>query len=142
MRTQLNFNEAAPDSVLSFEVLGHIYIRGREDSYTVTEDNAVSVWSPLPGITVHTEILPHKDGHRRIHTIESEYECKAYDAGFALPVSNPTGCTVRSLQGGGTVRMLKPDPNTSLIYSKTVIPVAEYQIVKGTNRIETDVLYD
>ncbi|HWT76063.1 MAG TPA: DUF2264 domain-containing protein [Mobilitalea sp.] len=142
MRSPLNFQEAAPDSVLAFEVLGHIFMRGQTQSYAVKEDKVISEWSPLPGIQVHTEIVPTKEGHRRVHVIESAYECKAYDAGFALPITKPEGCTVRPLSGNGLVRMMKPDPNTNLINSKTLIPTVEYQINTGMNRIETEVLYD
>lgn len=142
MRSPINMQEAAADSVLSFEFMGHIFMRGQADSYTVTEEKAVSVWSPLPGIQVHSEIIPVSEGHKRLHTIESEYECTAYDAGFALPIEKPEGCTVRSLTGEGVFCMLKPDPNTNLVCSKTVIPMVEYHIKKGKNVIETEVLYD
>ena len=37
--------------------------------------------------------------------------------------------------------LVKPDPNTNLIHSKTVIPVVRYEIKKGINKIETEVLY-
>jgi hypothetical protein len=142
MRSPLSMQEAAADSVLSFEFMGHIFMRGQADYYAVTEEKVVSDWSPLPGIQVHTEIIPTEDGHRRIHSIESEYECKAYDAGFALPIEKPEGCIVRSLAGDGVFQMLRPDPNTNLICSKTVIPMAVYHIKRGSSVIETEVLYD
>lgn len=142
MRSPLSMQEAAADSVLSFEFMGHIFMRGQADYYAVTEEKVVSDWSPLPGIQVHTEIIPTEDGHRRIHSIESEYECKAYDAGFALPIEKPEGCTVRSLAGDGVFQMLRPDPNTNLICSKTVIPMAVYHIKRGSSVIETEVLYN
>ncbi|MFQ7549490.1 MAG: DUF2264 domain-containing protein [Blautia marasmi] len=141
MRSPVNFQEAAPDSVLSFEVLGHIFIRGQAESYEVTKEQIVSVWSPLLGILVHSRIIPTDAGHRRIHTIESDYDCTAYDAGFALPMTEPEGCEVRSLQGEGESMVIKPDPNTNLIHSKTLIPVVKYEIRKGKNVIETEVLY-
>lgn len=141
MRSPVNVQEAAPDSVLSFEVLGHIFIRGQAKSYEVTKEQIVSVWSPLPGILVHSRIIPTDAGHRRIHTIESDYDCTAYDAGFALPMTEPEGCEVRSLQGEGESMVIKPDPNTNLIHSKTLIPVVKYEIRKGKNVIETEVLY-
>ena len=141
MRSPVNFQEAASDSVLSFEVLGHIFIRGQAESYEVTKEHVVSVWSPLPGIRVRSKIIPTREGHKRIHEIESKYECIAYDAGFALPVGDADGCRVRCLQGGGEPMMVKPDPNTNLIHSKTVIPVVRYEIGEGKSVIETEVLY-
>lgn len=136
-----SFQEAAPDSELSFEVFGHIFLRGKEKSYRVEEDKIVSDWSPLPGIEVHTEIIPTDTGHIRKHTVTSEYECVAYDAGFALPLSDPDGCSVRIRKGEGKEEGKRPDPNTNLLWSKTVIPVAEYNIHKGRNELETEVIY-
>lgn len=142
MRSPLNMYEAAADSVLSFEYLGHIFMRGQCDSYTVTEDKLISDWSPFAGINVRSEIIPTKEGHRRIHTIDSQYECKVYDSGFALPLEKPEGCSVRSLAGEGVAQMLYPTPNTNLVNSKTVIPMVVYNIKIGRNLIETEVLYD
>jgi len=141
MRSPFNFNEAAPDSVLSFEVLGQIFVRGQAQNYSVFDHKVISDWSALPGIQVHTEIIPSEEGHIRIHSIESEYECKAYDAGFAVPMSDLEGCKVRSLKGNGSFHLLKADPNTNLLYSRSMIPVIEYQIRKGTNTIETEVTF-
>lgn len=142
MRSQLNLHEAAPDSMLSFEVLGHIFIRGKSINFSVSENKVVSDWSPLPGIQVHSEIIPIEEGHRRIHTITSEYECKAYDTGFALPCSETEGCRIRSLKGEGTITTIYSDPNTNIVHSKTIIPTAEYNINKCVNEIVTEVLYN
>lgn len=142
MHSPITFSEAAPDSTLSFEIFGHIFMRGQAENYTVTADQVSSDWTPLPGIEVHSQILPAKGGHRRIHRVKSEYRCKAYDAGFALPSDQPEGCRVTCLSGHGTVRIKGVDPNTNLICPKTVIPAVEYEIYPGENLLETLVEYD
>lgn len=86
-------------------------------------------------------IIPTRTGHRRVHIVESEYECEAYDAGFAVPVEETDGCTVHILQGEGEISTIKPDPNTNLICTKTLIPVAVYHIKKGKNVLETEFCY-
>lgn len=140
MHSPFNFAEAAPDSVLSFELGGQIFIRRTIDEGEVREGIMISEWSPFMGIKVHSEIIPEGQGHRRIHKIESEYDCVAYDAGFAVKVGDDS-CTVKCVQGNGLELVLRADPNTNLIHSKTDIPVVKYVIKKGTNIVETQVMY-
>ncbi len=140
MHSSFNFGEAAPDSVLSFELSDHIFVRRTIDDYEMKDGRMISNWSPFMGIKVHSEIIPEKTGHRRIHTIISDYDCVAYDAGFAMPVGKRT-CKVLKLQGEGEELVLRAEPNTNLLHSKTDIPVVKYIIKKGENIIETKVEY-
>lgn len=48
---------------------------------------------------------------------------------------------MRIRKGEGKEEGKRPDPNTNLLWSKTVIPVAEYNIHKGRNELETEVIY-
>ncbi len=84
MHSNVNFIEAAPDSVLSFEIDGYIFPRRTIDRGYVEDGKIVSDWSPFTGIKVHSEIIPNEAGHIRKHVIESDYDCVAYDSGFAL----------------------------------------------------------
>ena len=140
MRAPCNFNEAAPDSVLSFEIDGHIFIRRTIDSGYVSDGRVISDWSPFTGIQVHSEIIPTDTGHIRKHIIKSEYDCIAYDSGFAVEKGD-SSCTVRAVQGGGEALLLGVDPNTNLLHPKTDIPTVKYTIKKGTNEIETEIYY-
>lgn len=145
MRSDINLPEAAPDSVLSFKVFDHIFVRGQAENIQVCGDSIVSDWSPVAGIRVHSEIIPTVDGHCRKHIVESEYECEAYDAGFAvemtMPMKEADGCRVHILKGEGEINIIKPDPNTNLICTKTLIPMAVYHIKKGKNVLETEFQY-
>lgn len=141
MRSSYTLQEAAPDSTLSFEVNGHIFVRGKAEDFQVLEDRVISDWSPFEGIKVHTEIIPTDTGHRRRHIIESDYHCTAYDAGFALPLRDAKQCVMEAIQGDGVFQWIKAESNTNLINSKTVIPLLSYEIKKGKNRIESNVIY-
>ena len=140
MHSSCNFHEAAPDSVLSFEIDGHIFIRRTIDSGYVQDNRIISDWSPFVGIQVHSEIIPTDKGHIRKHTVKSEYDCTAYDSGFAVEIGD-SSCTVRAVQGEGEALLLRADPDTNLIRTKTDIPTVKYIIKKGINEIETEICY-
>ena len=107
------------------------------------------------GIEVETKIIPDENGHRREHTITSEYECRAYDCGFAVSnmdadkcvfeerdglcsVSNKTAeCMVSSDSGRG--RMINANPNTCVVSPKTLIPAVEYNVKKGVIKVSCTV---
>ena len=141
MRSSQNFGEAAPDSVLSFEIDGLIFHRRQIDGYTIDEDGIYSKWSPFMGIYVETELVLTDTGHIRKHTIDSEYDCVAYDAGFAYPINENAEDKVKCTGGAGKEMVLWVDPNTNLMCSKTKIPVVKYNIHKGRNVLETSVEY-
>jgi len=46
-------------------------------------------------------------------------------------------CKMTCIDENGRYELLKADPNTNLIVSKTVIPMITYEIHKGENYIET-----
>ena len=140
MRSSCNFWEAAPDSVLCFELNGHIFVRRTIDSGCISDNKVISDWSPFMGIHVHSEIIPTEKGHIRKHTIKSDYDCIAYDSGFAVEQGDGS-CTVRAIQGEGEAEVRGVDPNTNLLHPKTVIPTVKYVIKKGVNEIETEVCY-
>ena len=140
MHTPFTFGEAAPDSVLSFETDGHIFIRRTIDSGYLQDGKVISAWSPFRGIRVRSEIIPTDTGHIRKHIIESEYDCAAYDSGFATEPGD-TRCAVKAIKGDGAALVLRANPNTNLLRPKTDIPTVKYVIQKGRNEIETQFWY-
>ena len=152
--------QMAPDSSLCFKVGRYYYQRDvAEPGYTIGPEGMETCWSPLEGIRVRTRIEPTPTGHIRTHVIDSEFDCQAYDGGFAVNASDfepnsreedgPTAvarcgedfCAVTPLEGGGQGQILVPDPNTNLIFPKTVIPMAVYSIHRGTQTIRTRIDY-
>ncbi len=153
-------DSAAPDSMLSFQIAKRgVFTRGFVDEAYVNENEIVSKWSPLPGINVRTTIIPTEKGHIRRHEIQSEYECIARDAGFALnmdadcqsecfeseicaTVKNSFSyCTVKNTHGCGRPEVCCLAPNTSLVYQRTSMPMVTYEIPKGRICIETELEY-
>lgn len=158
-RSSVTLHEAAPDSMLAFEVFGHIFVREISlPGASVTESGITVRWSPFAGIDVETTLIPNETGHLRVHRINSRFACKAYDCGFAVSADDRLPCTrsaknsaaeaccpdgfcrVESLSGG-TGEVLVPDPNTNLTAPKTVIPMAVYTIKTGSQELRTQVSY-
>lgn len=160
-KSSFELHEVAPDSMLAFVINGYVYVRRVCDSFTVEEDKVISRWSPYEGIQVETTIIPTQEGHIRQHMIQSEIECVAYDCGFSIPIEpypdvlikeekdkalaecKIAYCEVmvgykneqenKSVQG----HVIHADPNTNLLYAKTVIPSVKYDIQRGRNKLET-----
>lgn len=137
-RTTDALSESAPDSTLAFEIDGRIFHRRKCAEYKINEDGSIySKWSPFMGIEVETTLIPTSDGHIRRHTVNSTYDCVVYDTTFATPRGSDRG----EIYGGGESITLYPDPNTSLLYSKSEIKAIKYEIKKGFSEIETKVVY-
>lgn len=156
-KSNVKLSEAAPDSMLAFVVDGYIYTRRDCDSFTMTDEEIVSVWRPCTGITVTTKLIPTARGHRREHMVESGIPCTAYDCGFAVATNVPgdrfgrtntsafaeaaqSRCEVIAAAGRGTPEVLGADPNTNLIHPMTRIPAIRYEINPGNNILLTEVL--
>ena len=133
MLSPVNLAEAAPDNMLVFDADGLILFRRHFISADVTEENVTIKWSPFKGIDVVTVVTPTHEGHIREHEITSEYDCDAYDAGFA--VTEEGQCAVYG--DGGENVIIPASPNTNLRFRKTVIPAVKYHIPKGVTKIKT-----
>ncbi len=152
MRSQLSLDESAPDSMIVFEVDGMFMVRRHFNGGSVENGKVIVNWSPFEGIDVKTVITPTESGHIRSHEINSQVDCTAYDAGFAvssgdsdsLETSVDKGayaknkfqqCSVTSDEGEGII--IDASPNTNIRYPKTVIPAVKYEIKKGKTIVKT-----
>ena len=135
-RTIDTLYNASPDSTLAFEADDRVYYRRKCIEHAMTEDGChYSKWSPCRGITVETTLIPIEGGHIRRHTVESDFECTAYDTAFATPLGG--GGEIH----GGEELTLRCEPNSNLIYPKTEIKAVKYTINKGITKLETTVIY-
>ncbi len=166
-RSQYELCECAPDCMLAFLIDGYIYVRRICEEREITDTSVISVWSPYPGIRVKTTVTPGADGHTRVHEIDSDMDCVAIDSGFAIrrddtvnvdmhiddsenmsTVSNRfcecsvTGEVVEGQSDKVTGRSYTADPNTHLLYPKTMIPAVEYRIARGRSVLKTVVKSD
>lgn len=158
-KSQKTLSEAAPDCGLSFELLSHIYVKNGAYSSYFHEDGLDIGWSPVKGIDIKTSITITEYGHIRTHTVESEYDCIAYDSGFSISIkdekviekgctkdysfvkNDDTYCNIELQKGTGEGVLIYPSPNTNIIYSKIVIPAIKYQIKKGIQVISAYVFH-
>ena len=151
-RSNVQLEQAAPDSMLAFVIDGWVFVRRHCTDFTLEETRLVSKWSPFPGIEVETELVPTETGHLRRHTVASTIDCTAYDCGYAVPRFAPgyaqradsaaaeaanavCRCAVAGKGGEGVV--IKAFPNTGLYSTNTAIPAVKYHIPAGTTRLET-----
>ncbi|HIZ47520.1 MAG TPA: DUF2264 domain-containing protein [Candidatus Gemmiger excrementavium] len=151
-RSNVQLEQAAPDSMLAFVIDGYVFIRRHSESFQLWGDRLISKWSPFAGITVVTELIPQGKGHIRRHTVQSSIACTAYDCGFAVPkfcagfAAAADGETARAQNAalsctvtgqGGTGCIVDAWPNTSLYTPNTVIPAVRYAIPAGTVTLTT-----
>jgi len=154
-RSNVQLEQAAPDSMLAFVVDGWVFVRRHAQKFQLFGDRLLCRWSPLEGISVTTELIPTETGHLRRHTVESRFSCTAYDCGFAVPKFVPgftqstegaaataqndaLFCTVTGQGGRGQV--LVTWPNTCLYNPNTVLPAVRYEIPAGVIRLQTTIL--
>ena len=158
-RSQIVLHENAPDSALAFVIDGddYVFVRKVSESYHIFADRVVSDWQPFPGIRVTSVVVPTEYGHMRIHEVESDYDCTAYDCGFAVEkftegygesaegktaaaAWRKQGCTVSGEGPEAAGVVIGADPNTNVLYANTSIPAVAYKIRKGEKvRLETRV---
>lgn len=146
-----NISEAAPDSMLAFEIDGVIYTRKNSKTVVLDGKSIVSSWSPHRGINVTTTIKPTDHGHIRRHEIKSDLDIPytIYDCAFA--VESDTGsdeavamtdyaefknnkCSCRITNTGqvpGTGVVINAFPNTNIVYPSTQIPAIKYVVAGG-----------
>ena len=156
-RGNTKLSENAPDSMLAFVINGFVFVRDKITDCRIENGIVYTKWSPFDGISVETEIIPDTDKHIRRHKITSEYDCEAYDCGFAIYSSGDDDCICISegnmatakndfsqceIQGNkGEGFIISAYPNTNLIFNRTRIPSVKYIIKKGVSFIETIVTF-
>lgn len=135
-RSYYRLGNCGGDSMLVFVKNDFCFVRRECKNVEITQDGIIkSDWSPLKGISVHTELIPTDNGHKRVHTVFCEEDITAYDCGFALPNE---ACDI---SGEGETILIKSVPNTNLINPNTFINAVKYNFKKGKNRITTTVVY-
>jgi hypothetical protein len=157
--------QAAADSMLALSDDGE-YFRVREKtSEAVYEDGALrSRWQPLPGVDVETWLIPAPPWHIRVHRLRTDRPLWSAEGGFALnrtgddPLSNagihdagtgvasaqyPAGGSgIRDLHGQRAGEIVRVDPNTNLLYPRTVLPTLTAQHAPGEYWLVCAVLAD
>ncbi|MBR5225566.1 MAG: DUF2264 domain-containing protein [Clostridia bacterium] len=147
-KTQRHLAGGAFDSMLAFsEEEVSWFTRYQAKEYELREDSVVSLWRPLAGVKVRTQIIPAGNWHLRIHEIETNRWLYAAEGGFAMEngreavaaceekqamVSAPWGVSaIRALRGYDRSEVVKPEPNTNLMKPRTLLPTLRAHLAPG-----------
>lgn len=152
-RSYYNLAQAAPDNMLAFLKAGYYHVRRRCMSVSCSKERIVSLWSPMEGVIVETELIPHGNGHIRTHNIQADRAYTAVEGGFSLPYKEPHEVTAECgekyasaesregvsrlelLQGNGQGGSVFCEANVNLLYPRTVLPYIQYEIAAGVTII-------
>ena len=161
-------NKGAFDSMLVVKS-GKDLWHGRSgcDSFSLTEKEVAFTWSPMDGVHIESRIIPVGMWHVRRHVITTDRPLEAAEAAFAVPRDMPgkrlcdrieTVCTAGAAsaaahgpQGSTAIyaicgyergEVLRPEANTNLMASRTVIPTLHAAIPEGTTTLVCAVFAD
>ncbi|WP_461214018.1 DUF2264 domain-containing protein [Lacticaseibacillus sp. GG6-2] len=134
-------NEEAYDNTLALCEAGDHHYRTRElvNAFCFTDDYVYSNWQPWSDVTIESYVIPMHPWHIRVHLVHTNRALTFADGGFANEITPTTkeetvdhGVVTTSprgvsgafmIQGAFTQAMnLRPEPNTNLLFPKSVIP--------------------
>lgn len=116
-------------------------------SYEILADRVIHEWQPYRDVTIRSTIVPLEGCHVRVHEITNERDLVVYEGGFSTPlegkimpqatglvaeVTNSVGTSsVKGIIGFTEAGIVRPEPNTNLLYPLTVLPYAKATLAKG-----------
>jgi hypothetical protein len=142
---------AACDSMLAFSEDGRMWHpRYGVEKYELLPDRVRFTWKPFRGVTVDTTLYPVGEWHVRVHRIVSDRPMLAAEGGYAIRREEGKTCLetsagpdfavtgapwglsgLRAVQGYDRGEVLAVEPNTNLLYPRTVIPTLHASIPAG-----------
>jgi len=150
--------KGAYDSMLAVKRTGKCLWHGRSgcESFALGEDRITFTWSPLEGVRIETVIVPWKMWHIRRHVIFADFPVEIAEGAFAVRrdwagdrpcdrIASAVSADGRSatahgdygtsgifaLSGYETGVMIWPEPNTNLMYPRTVLPMLRGTLPAG-----------
>ena len=149
----------AYDSMLAVSVDGITYHpRYGCESMQIGQDSVRSVWKPLPGVTIETEIIASGSWHIRKHRIHNEMPVTAAEGAFAVGTVEEDDHTVqrndqsavvfgtggisgiRAITGYQKAVVIRPEPNTNLMSQRTLLPMLTADLEAGSHQLVCAVL--
>ena len=151
-------NKGAFDSMLAVKRTGKDLWHARSgcDSFSLTEDRVSFTWSPMEGVSIVTVIAPWGMWHVRKHIIRTACEIDAAEGAFAVRkdwagarpcdrISSVCAANDRfaaahgacgtsaifAIQGYEQGEIIHTEPNTNLVYPRTVLPTLRAQLPPG-----------
>lgn len=148
--------QGAFDSCLALsEGDGYYKTRYGCESYDIKEDYIESCWKPWKDVIIKSFIVPLTPWHVRIHVIDTKRTLDAAEGAFSAPAWIGTNKEYKDkifykfddcitgivdLSGSRKAEMVQPEPNTNLLYSRTVIPTLTGRINPGKSVLISAVL--
>ena len=165
--------EGAFDNTLAVSLKGEnrYFMRWGQHDFSINHQTLTSRYSPIPGVTIESTVIPCFSWHVRIHKISNSIPVEAADGGFAIPQENcfqlekgrksgkfeaedvkaegnslfavfPWGISGIIGETGGMPELVSAFPNTNLLYNLTVIPTVRAVYEEGTHVMVTSVFAD
>jgi hypothetical protein len=127
------------------------------ESYEIHDDYIVSTWKPWKDVIIDTYLIPLTPWHVRIHRIHTNRELETAEGGFSAPVTegaayvtkdehslfypSEVGTTgIIDIDGKRKADLIIPEPNTNLLYSKTVLPTLTSRLAPGKHLLVSSIL--
>ena len=160
----IGLESAAIDSMLAFSEEGRYWRTRTANVRWSVEDHAdedpaiAAVWSPWPDVEIetrlrftgHWQIREHRiTTARPLHTAEGAFcvplnedaRTRQKDT-TALAVTNDRASGIRDLTSSRRPAVLRPDPNSHLLWPRTLLPALQGELAPGEHRLITAVYAD
>jgi hypothetical protein len=164
----VGLGSAAVDSMLAFSEEGR-YWRVRLDNarWSISAEDEdqdhggpvlTAVWSPWPDVEVETRLRFAGDWQIREHRVATARPLSTAEGAFCVPlgedattrqtddsalaVGRDRASGIRDLTGGRRPAVVRPDPNSHLLWPRTLLPVLHGELAPGEHRLVTAVYAD
>ncbi|MBQ7487984.1 MAG: DUF2264 domain-containing protein, partial [Clostridia bacterium] len=151
--------KGAYDSMLAVKRTGRDLWHARSgcESFELTQSRVRFVWVPMEGVRIQSEIIPCGAWHIRRHIIHTDYEIECAEGAFAVRrdwagtrpcdrVKTITGAdstsayahgqygssAILAISGYAGGDVVFPEPNTNMIWPRTVLPTLHASLKPGT----------
>ncbi len=153
--------KGAFDSMLALRgQRGLWHVRSGLERFSLSEREVRFTWQPMDGVTIDTVVIPCGPWHVRRHVIHSDRALEAAEGAFAVcrdyAGSRPCdrvaseriasesmaaarcekgSCAIYAIEGYDKGEVIETEPNTSLMYPRTLIPTLLKAIEPGETRL-------
>ena len=141
------YYESALDNVLSVSEDG-VYFRPKvkDEKFYVNKEYISYKWNPYTDVDIYSTIVPCGDYHVRIHEINTNRKLVIREGGFSIPyynkdkiqndkfakyISEIGTSEIISIEGFESSEVVILEPNTNLLYERTVLPTLISNLEKG-----------
>lgn len=153
-RGEYGLQQLAADSMLALSEGDNLYrVRRKAAEYSVEDSYIYSRWLPWQDVEVRTWLVPVDSWHVRIHRISSGRRLDLSEGGFAIArekdlivppaekvEQSPHGIVLKypwgtsgimDVLGNRNAGIIRTEPNTNLLYSRTLLPALTGKMEAG-----------